>query len=303
MRRDELNDLAAFAAVAEARSFVRAASQLGLSPSALSHAMTALETRLGVRLLARTTRSVRATEAGERLLRTVQPALADIKAELAALGELRDTPSGTVRITTSRHAAATALWPVLPDFLAAYPDVRVEITIDEALTDIVASGYDAGIRFDERVAKDMIAVRIGSRISSAVVGSPGYFERHPPPQTLQDLAKHRCINYRLATSGGLYPWEFEADGRPVQVRVDGPLVLNDGDLILAGALAGVGLAYLFEDQVSAAIADGRLIRVLEGWCWTAPGYYFYYPSRRQTPSALTALIAALRAKATAKPPA
>jgi DNA-binding transcriptional LysR family regulator len=294
MKRDELNDLAAFVAVADAMSFTRAASLLGMSPSALSHAMRGLETRLGVRLLARTTRSVRATEAGERLLRTLRPALADIGAELTALGSLRDTPAGTVRITTPRHAATSVIGPRLPRFLAAHRDIRVELTIDEGLTDIVASGYDAGIRFGEKVAKDMIALRIGPDIRSAVVAAPAYFAAHPAPETPQDLARHRCINYRLATAGGLYAWEFERAGRPLTMRVEGNLVLNDGDLILAAALSGQGVAYLFADQVAAHVAAGRLVQVLEEWCWSAPGYHLYYPSRRQTPPALAALVAALR---------
>lgn len=294
MKRDELNDLAAFVAVADATSFTRAASRLGMSPSALSHAMKALEGRLGVRLLARTTRSVRPTEAGERLLRTLRPALEDIGAGLTALGGLRDKPVGTVRITTFKHAATSVVWPVLPAFLTAHPGIRVEMTIDDGLTDIVASRYDAGIRFGEKVAKDMIAVRVGPDVRAAVVGSPGYLADHPVPRAPQDLAGHRCINYRFATAGGLYLWEFERGGRPLQLRVDGPLVLNDGDLILAAALAGQGIAYLFEDQVADHVAAGRLIRVLAEWCPPFPGYHLYYPSRRQTPPALAALVDALR---------
>ena len=295
MKRDELNDLAAFVVVADEMSFTRAASRLGMSPSALSHAMKVLEDRLGLRLLARTTRRVRATEAGERLLRTLRPAFEDISAELTALGELRDKPAGTVRITTFKHAATSVLWPVLPSFLNAYPDIRVEITIDDGLTDIVASRYDAGIRFGEKVAKDMIAVRVGPAIRAAVVGSPAYFASHPVPNTPQDLAGHRCINYRFVTDGGLYPWEFESDGRPFQVRVDGPLVFNDSDLILAAVLAGQGIAYLYEDQIADHVAEGQLIRVLAEWYPTSPGYYYlYHPNRRQTPLALTALIDALQ---------
>ena len=303
MKRDELNDLAAFVVVADEMSFTRAASKLGMSPSALSHAMKALEGRLGLRLLARTTRSVRATEAGERLLRTLRPAFEDISAELTALGGLRDKPAGTVRITTVRHAATSVLWPVLPSFLDAYPDIRVEVTIDEGLTDIVANRYDAGIRFGEKVAKDMIAVRIGPDLRAAVVGSPAYFANHTVPNTPQDLAGHRCINYRFMTAGGLYPWEFESDGRSFQVRVDGPLVFNDGDLILAATLAGQGIGYLYEDQIADHVAEGRLIRVLAEWCPTFPGYYLYHPSRRQTPPALAALVEALRVKSVHGQPA
>lgn len=296
MQRKDLNDLAAFMEVAEARSFTRAASKLGLSPSALSHAMTALEARLGVRLLARTTRSVRATEAGEELLRTLRPALTEIGAGLAALGGLRDKPAGAVRITVPRHAAVTVVWPMLPGFLGAYSDVSVEVTIDEGLTDIVASGYDAGIRFGEQVAKDMVAAPVGPPVKVAVTGSPGYLAGRAAPDTPGDLVAHRCINYRLATAGGLWPWEFERDGRAFRVRVEGPLVFNDSDLILAAALAGQGIAYLFEDQVAEHVAAGRLVKVLNRWCPVFPGYFIYYPSRRQMTPALAALVDALRVK-------
>lgn len=298
MKRDELNDLAALVVVADEMSFTRAAAKLGMSPSALSHAMKALEDRLGLRLLARTTRRVSTTEAGDRLLKTLRPAFEDINAELTALHGLRDKPAGTLRITTPRHAATSVLCPVLPSFLDTYPEIRVEITIDEGLTDIVESRYDAGIRLGEKVAKDMIAVRIGPDIRTAVVGSPAYFANHPIPTTPQELASHRCINYRFATSGGLYPWEFEKEGRSFQVRVDGSLVFNDGDLILAAALAGQGIGYLYEDQIADPVAEGRLIRVLAEWCPTFPGYYLYHPNRRQTPPALAALIHALRVKST-----
>lgn len=294
MRRDELNDLAAFVVVADEMSFTRAASRLGMSPSALSHAMKALEGRLGLQLLARTTRRVSTTEAGDRLLRTLRPAFEDISAELTALNGLRDQPAGTVRVTTPRHAATSVLWPILPGFLNAHPDIRVEITIDEGLTDIIESRYDAGIRFGEKVAKDMVAVRVSPNVRWAVVGSPAYFAHYPVPNTPQDLGGHRCINYRFATSGGLYLWEFEEEGRSFQVRVDGNLVFNDSDLILAAALAGQGLGYLFEDQITDPVAEGRLIRVLTEWCPTSPGYYLYHPNRRQTPPALAALVDTLR---------
>ncbi|KAB8320464.1 LysR family transcriptional regulator [Tolypothrix campylonemoides VB511288] len=296
MKRDELNDLAAFVVVADEMSFTRAAAKLEMSPSALSHAMKALEDRLGLRLLARTTRRVSTTEAGERLLRTLRPAFEDINAELAALYELRDKPAGNVRITTPRHAATSVLCPMLPGFLGAYPDIGVEITINEGLTNIVESRYDAGIRLGEKVAKDMIAVRIGPDLRTAVVGSPAYFANHPIPNTPQDLASHRCINYRFATSGRLYAWEFEKEGRSFQVRVDGSLIFNDGDLILAAALAGQGIAYLYEDQIADLVAEGQLIRILAQWCPTFPGYYLYHPNRRQTPPALAALIHVLRLK-------
>ena len=296
MKRDELNDLAAFVVVADEMSFTRAAAKLEMSPSALSHAMKALEGRLGLRLLARTTRRVSTTEAGDRLLKTLRPAFEDISAELTALNDLRDKPAGTLRITTPRHAATSVLCPVLPSFLAAYPDIRVEVTIDEGLTDIIESHYDAGIRLGEKVAKDMIAVRIGSDLRTAVVGSPTYFANYPTPNTPKDLAHHRCINYRFATSGGLYPWEFEQEGRSFQVRVDGSIVFNDGDLILAATLAGQGVAYLYEDQIADLVVEGRLTRILPEWCPTFPGYYLYHPNRRQTSPALTALIQGLRSR-------
>jgi DNA-binding transcriptional LysR family regulator len=294
MKRDDLNDLAAFVVVADEMSFTRAAAKLGMSASALSHAIRSLEDRLGLRLLARTTRKVSTTEAGEQLLRTLRPAFEDISTELAVLSELRDKPAGTVRITTFKHAATSILCPMLPGFLEAHPDIRVEVTIDEGLTDIVSSRYDAGIRFGEKVAKDMIAVQISSEVRWATVGSPAYFAQHPIPKTPQDLAEHCCINYRYTTSGGLYLWEFEQDGRSFQVRVDGSLIFNDSDLILAAALAGQGIGYLFEDQIVKLVAEGRLIQVLAEWCPTAPGYYLYHPNRRQMPPALAALIDALR---------
>lgn len=294
MKRDELNDLAAFVVVANEMSFTRAASKLGISASALSHAMKALEERLGLQLLARTTRKVSTTEAGSRLLQTLRPAFEDISTALIALSNLRDKPAGTLRITMPRHAAMSVLWPMMPDFLAAHPDIRIEMTIDEGLTDIIESRYDAGIRFGEKVAKDMVAVRVSHDLRWAVVGSPAYFTNHPLPNTPQDLVDHRCINYRFATSEGLYLWEFEQDERLFQLRVDGNLIFNDGELILAAALAGQGLGYLLEDQITAHVAEGRLIQVLPEWCPTASGYYLYHPNRRQTPSALAALVDALR---------
>lgn len=295
MKRDDLPDLAAFVAIADAMSFTRAASALGMSPSALSHAMKGLEGRLGVRLLARTTRSVAPTEAGERLLANLRPALAEIEAGLTALDGRRDRIAGTIRLTVPKHAAITVLQPILPGFLASHPDIRVEVTVDDSLTDIVAGRYDAGIRFGEKVAGDMIAVRVGPEIRSTVVAAPSYLAGRTSPASPQELSGHRCINYRLATAGGLYPWEFERDGRPFQIRVEGPLVLNDVDLVLAATLAGIGIAYLFEDQVAASVAEGRLVRILDDWCWAAPGYHLYYPSRR-IPPALAALVDVLRVR-------
>jgi DNA-binding transcriptional LysR family regulator len=294
MRREELGDLIAFLAVAEERSFTRAAAKLGTSQSALSHTVRRLEERLGVRLLARTTRSVAPTEAGERLLRTLGPRLHEVDAELAALSELRQKPAGSVRITAGEHAAQAILWPAVERLLPSYPDVRVELTVDYGLTDIVAERYDAGVRLGEQVAKDMIAVRIGPDMRMAVVGAPSYFGDQPRPRTPQDLTDHNCINIRLPTYGGVYAWEFEKGGRELKVRVEGQLVFNNIALRLNAALAGLGVAYLPEDQVQAHLADGRLVRVLADWCPAFPGYHLYYPSRRQPTPAFSLLVEALR---------
>jgi DNA-binding transcriptional LysR family regulator len=296
MKRDDLYDLAAFAVVAERGSFTRAAAELRMSQSALSHAMKALEERLGVRLLSRTTRSVSTTEAGETLLRSLRPALDEIISSVDAVGALRGKLSGTVRITATKHAVSSVVMPVLPSFLASHTDIRVDIIVDDNLTDIVAERIDAGIRFGDIVEKDMVAVRIGPDIRMAVVGAPSYFADHPVPRTPRELAGHRCINYRLVRSGGLYAWDFEEKGRPFEVRVEGPLVFNNADLIREAALAGQGIAYVYADEVAAELKAGRLTRILEKWCPTFPGYYLYHPSRRQTPPALAALIAALRYK-------
>jgi DNA-binding transcriptional LysR family regulator len=296
VKRDDLYDLAAFAVVAEQGSFTRAAAELGMSQSALSHAMKALEERLGVRLLSRTTRSVSTTEAGETLLRSVRPALDEISSGVDAVGALGGKPSGTVRITATKHAVSSVVMPILPGFLASHPGIRVDLIIDDNLTDIVANRIDAGIRFGDIVEKDMIAIRIGPDIRMAVVGAPSYFADHPVPRTPRELSGHRCMNYRHVRSGGLYAWDFEDKGRPFQVRVDGPLMFNNADLIRDAALSGHGLAYVYNDEVAGDIKAGRLKRILEKWCPTFPGYYLYHPSRRQTPPALAALIAALRYK-------
>ncbi|WP_430253321.1 LysR family transcriptional regulator [Neorhizobium sp. DAR64872/K0K18] len=294
MERNHLNDLVAFATVARECSFTRAAAILAMSPSALSHAMRGLEERLGVRLLARTTRSVSPTEAGERLLRSLNPALAEIEDGLQAMAEWRDNPSGTVRITTFAYAARIVLLPKLPGFLLANPDVRVEVNIDDGLTDIVAAGFDAGIRLGETVDKDMIAVKIGPDLRTVVVGTPSYFERYPPPLTPYDLDRHACIGYRLKTSGGLLPWEFQRGDKEIKIRTRGPLVANDGDLPAAAVRAGAGLGYIMEHDVAEDIASGKLIQVLADWCPRFPGFHLYHPSRRQSPPALRALIAALK---------
>jgi DNA-binding transcriptional LysR family regulator len=294
MPRTDLNDIVAFLAVARERSFTRAAARLGVSQSALSQTLRGLEARLGLRLLTRTTRSVAPTEAGERLLRAAGPRLDEIDAELAALSELRDKPSGTIRITAHDHAVKTILWPALEKLLPDHPDIKVEIVIDYGLTDIVAGRYDAGVRSGEMVAKDMIAVRIGPDMRSAVVGAPAYFAERPRPKTPQDLTAHACINLRLPTHGGLYAWEFTKAGRELRVRVEGQLVFNATAPMLDAALAGFGLAYLPEDDVKQHIAEGRLVRVLADWCPPYPGYHLYYPSRRQTTPAFALLVNALR---------
>jgi DNA-binding transcriptional LysR family regulator len=291
---NDLNDLRAFLAVARQRNFTRAAAQLGVSQSALSQTLRTLEARLGLRLLTRTTRSVATTEAGERLLRAVGPALDDIDAGLAALSELRDKPAGTIRITAHDHAVRAVLWPALLRLLPDHPDINLEVVIDYGLTDIVAERYDAGIRAGEMVARDMIALRIGPDLRMAVVGAPAYFAASAPPRTPQDLTAHRCINLRLPTLGGLYAWEFARKGQDVRVRVEGQLVFNGSAPMLDAALAGFGLAYLPEDTVQAHIDAGRLVRVLADWCPPYPGYHLYYPSRRQPTPAFAALLNALR---------
>jgi DNA-binding transcriptional LysR family regulator len=290
----ELKDLQAFLAVAREKSFTRAAAKLGVSQPALSQTLRTLEARLGLRLLTRTTRSVSTTEAGERLVRAVGPALDDIEAGLIALNELRDKPAGTIRITAHDHAVQTVLWPALLTLLPAYPDIAVEIVIDYGLTDIVAERYDAGIRSGELVAKDMVALRIGPDMRMAVAGSPAYLAARPVPLTPQDLTVHRCINLRLPTLGGLYAWEFEKAGNEMRERVEGQLACNGNAPILDAALAGIGLAYLPEDMVLPHIEAGRLVRVLQDWCPFFPGYHLYYPHRRQPTPAFGLLVEALR---------
>jgi DNA-binding transcriptional LysR family regulator len=294
MPRANLNDVLAFLAVAKERSFTRAAAKLGVSQSALSHTIRGLEARLGLRLLARTTRSVAPTEAGERLLGALGPRFDEIEAELAGLSELRDKPAGTIRITSGEHAAEAILWPALAKLLPRYPDIKVELNVDYGLTDIVAERYDAGVRLGEQVAKDMIAVRIGPDFRMAVVGSPSYFATRPMPEHPRDLTAHDCINIRLPTYGSIYAWEFEKRGRALKVHVEGQLVFNNIALRVNAALAGSGLAYLAEDEVQAHVAEGRLVRVLADWCPPFSGYHLYYPSRRQAAPAFALLVEALR---------
>ncbi|MBS0995405.1 LysR family transcriptional regulator [Gluconobacter cerinus] len=294
MRREELVDLNAFLIVAEEQSFTRAAARLGTSQSTLSYTIRRLETRLGVRLLTRTTRRVSPTEAGERLLRTLAPALDSIAGEIEQLGQLRDKPAGTIRITAGEHAANRFLWPVLETLLPDYPDVHVEVALQAGLTDIVAERFDAGVRLGESIAKDMVAVKISPDMRMAVVGAPSYFEGKEKPRIPQDLAQHQCINLRLETSGGIYAWELEKGKRELHVRVDGQLVFNNVPMILRAAVAGFGLACVLEDQVTGHLADGRLVRVLEDWCPPFSGYHLYYPSRRQSSAAFRLLVDALR---------
>jgi DNA-binding transcriptional LysR family regulator len=294
MRREEMADLTAFVVVSEERSFTRAAAKLGLSQSALSQIVRRLEARLGLRLLARTTRSVAPTEAGLRLLQTLTPALEDLDASIAALSELRDKPAGTIRITSVEHATKAYLWPTLKKLLRDYPDISVEIVNDYALADIVTDRFDAGVRLGEQVAKDMIAVRIAPDMPMAVVGSPAYFVDRTPPLVPQDLVRHRCINLRLPTSGGLYVWGFEKDGHELKVRTEGPFVFNTTELSLDAALEGFGLGYLPDDQVHDHVSYGRLLKVLTDWTPSLPGYHLYYPSRRHPAPAFALLVDALR---------
>jgi DNA-binding transcriptional LysR family regulator len=294
MRRDELADLLAFAAVAEEQSFTRAAARLSTSQSALSHTIKRLEARLGLRLLTRTTRSVAATEAGERLMETLRPAFDDIDARLSALTALREKPAGTVRITTGEHAATSILLPALTKLLPRYPEIAVELNINYGLTDIVKERFDAGVRLGEQIAKDMIAVPIGPPMFMAVVGAPSYLARRGIPKSPRDLARHNCINLRMPTRGGLYAWEFEKGAHKLNVRVEGQLVLNTSSLIVKAALAGMGLASLPSHIVENDIAKGRLKQVLADWCPPFPGYHLYYPGRRQRSPALSLLVEALR---------
>ena len=294
IRREDLGDLINLIAVAQEGSFTRAAARIGVSQSALSHAIARFEERLGVRLLNRTTRSVAPTEAGAALIANTTPALGDIGNHLAAVSSLRERPAGHIRITSSEHAASSILWPVVHRLTLQYPDISVEISVDSALTDIVADRFDAGIRLGEQVARDMIAVRIGPRLRMAAVASPDYFAAHGVPIVPQDLARHRCINMRMTTAGGLYVWEFSKHGRELNVRVDGHLTFNRVPLILDAALAGHGIAMVMEDMVEPMVASGALTRVLLDWCEPFDGYYLYYPSRRQPLPAFALLVDALR---------
>ncbi|MFP5593828.1 LysR family transcriptional regulator [Kluyvera sp. 142486] len=294
MLKDNINDLISFMVVARERSFTRAAAQLGVSQSALSHAMRNLESRLDVRLLTRTTRNVAPTEAGEKLYQRLSPHLQEIAQEIAALRDSRERPAGNIRLTAGEHAMNTIIWPRIKPFMQQYPDINIEVTVDNGLTDIVDERFDAGIRLGEQVARDMIAVRIGPDMRMAVVGSPDYLASHGVPQTPHELQQHRCINMRLPTKGGLYAWEFEHDGEPLRVRVEGQLTLNCLPQRIEAAEAGLGLAYVPEDTIAEGVAAGRLQHVLADWCVPFAGYYLYYPSRRQHTTAFALLVEALR---------
>ncbi|WP_267555521.1 LysR family transcriptional regulator [Rhizobium rhizogenes] len=294
MRRDELGDLVAFLTVAEERSFTRAAALLGTSQSSLSHSVRRLEDRMGVRLLTRTTRTVVPTEAGEQLVETLRPAFNDIRSRLDALGAMRHAPGGTIRITSIRHAAETILMPAVKRLMQTYPDINIEISVDNRFADLVNERFDAGVRLGEHIEKDMIALKIGPEMRMLVVASPDYFERNPKPVTPHELTRHRCINLRLTTIGGLYAWEFEKDGKPLNVRVEGQFVCNDVPMIIDAALDGLGLACLPDDYLLPLIREGKLVPALEDWSPPFPGYHLYYPSRRLASPAFSLLIDALR---------
>jgi len=293
--REELSVLAAFAVVADERSFTRAALRLGVSTSAVSHSIRALEERLGVRLLARTTRTVAPTDAGQRLLEQLRPALGEIEAALTEVGRLREKPAGTIRLIAPPLAVAMAVSPKLAKFTRDYPDVVLDITTeDDSRRDLIAARFDAGIHLGEFLQRDMVAVKVSAEQRAAIVAAPSYFDSHPKPKTPRDLTAHRCIRYRMGAGGPVYRWEFEKRGKPVTVSVSGPLVVNDVEVTLRAALDGLGLAFLFEEHAAEHIARRKLVRVLEDWCPPFDGFFLYYPSRRQQPAALQALVEALR---------
>jgi DNA-binding transcriptional LysR family regulator len=298
MPKININDIQVFLAVAREQSFTKAAARLGVSPSAVSHAVRLLEERLGVRLVARTTRNVSLTEAGERLLNSVEPHFDGIDAALSALTELRDKPAGTVRINSSEHAATSFLWPAIERLLPDYPDIMFEVSVDNAIADIVAERFDAGIRLGERLDNDMVAVRISPDMRMVVVGSPDYFSRHGSLKAPEELSRHSCINIRLPTHGGYLVWEFERGGKEYKIRPDGTLTFNNAGMARTAALAGAGLAYLLEDFAMDDIRQGRLVTVLDDWSLPFSGYHLYYPSRRQMSPALGLLIEALRYRQT-----
>lgn len=296
MNRNDLNDMLWFLAVAEERSFTRAAAKLGTSQSTLSHTIKQLEERMGLRLLTRTTRSVATTEAGERLRQSMAPRISEIEAEIASLTAYRETPAGTVRLTLSHHAMESLVWPKLAAVLAEYPDIKLELSVDNSFRNIVEDGFDAGVRLGESLEKDMVAVRIGPDWRLVAVASPDYFKTHPIPQTPQELMRHNCISRRLDRVGGLYAWEFEKDGEEVRVRVEGQLTFNTDHEMVEAALLGYGIAFVPESYVARHVAEGRLQLVLDDWSQKFPGYYLYYPSRRQNLPAFSVIVNALRQK-------
>ena len=294
MLKENFNELQIFLVVARERSFTKAAGKLGVSQSALSHAMKALEERLNIRLLTRTTRSVAPTEAGERIIACLEPRIADLEQELESLVQLNGSASGNIRLSAGEHYARSLVWPKLKSFLREYPEINLELVVDNGFVDIVEGRFDAGIRLGESVDKDMIAVRIGPEMRMAVVGAPSYFAASPVPETPHELQNHRCINMRLPTAGGLYHWEFEKDGKPLRVRVEGQVTFNLQAERIDAALSGFGIACIPEDRVQDYIKSGELIQVLQDWCPSFPGYYLYYPSRKQHPPAFALMIDALR---------
>lgn len=294
MLKENFNELQIFLVVARERSFTKAAGKLGVSQSALSHAMKALEQRLNLRLLTRTTRSVAPTQAGERIIACLEPRLADLEQELEALIQLNGTASGNIRLSAGEHSARNLVWPKLKPFLREYPEINVELVVDNGFVNIVDGRFDAGIRLGESVDKDMVAVKIGPDMRMAVVGSPEYIAAYGLPQTPHDLQNHRCINMRLPTAGGLYHWEFEREGKPLRVRVEGQLTFNGLSERIDAVLSGFGIACVPEDTIQDFVKSGEMIQMLEEWCPSFPGYYLYYPSRKQHPPAFALMIDALR---------
>ena len=294
MVKRNLNDLLYFVTVAREGSFTRAASLLGVTQSALSQAISGLESRLSIRLLTRTTRSVSPTAAGERLLNAIGNRFDEIDAELDELTKMRDKPAGTVRITCGEHVLRTTLLPKLTPLLLEYPDIKVEFDVNYGFRDIVADRFDAGVRMGDTIDRDMIAVPVGPKLRMEIAASPAYFQTHPIPKVPRDLLSHNCINMRMQTAGGLYTWDFDRRGQSLNVRVDGQLVFNTSPSIVDAAVAGLGIASLPEEEFAPHLQEGRLVRVLEDWCPPFPGYYLYYPSRKQPSHAFSLVLDALR---------
>ncbi len=294
MFKENVNELQIFLMVARERSFTKAAGKLGVTQSSLSHAIKALEERLNTRLLTRTTRSVAPTEAGEKIIACLEPRLAELEMELETLIHQNGAAAGNIRLSAGEHSSRSLVWPKLKPFLREYPEINVELVVDNGFVDIVEGRFDAGVRLGESVDKDMIAVRIGPDMRMAIVASPAYFAANPVPVTPHELQHHRCINMRLPTAGGLYHWEFEKEGKPLRVRVDGQLTFNLLSERIDAALSGFGIACVPEDMVQRLVDTGELIQVLQEWCPIFPGYYLYYPSRKQHPPAFALMIEALR---------